>query len=71
MCRQGLGERALSRVGALGAGGGQSKAHKALEGSYRSPAAQRTSVPHAGASCGAKVAVAQTCAEWDFAGCAP
>lgn len=58
MCRQELGERALSRVGAVGAGGEQSRIHKALEGSYRSSAAQRTSAP-----CGARVAVAQTCAE--------
>lgn len=63
MCGQELGERALSRVGALGAGGGQSRIHKALEGSYRSSAAQRTSAPCGGASCGARVAVAQTCAE--------
>lgn len=57
------GEQAVSRVGAVGAGRGTGQgpvAHRALEGSYRSPAAQRTSAPCAGASCGARAAVTQT-----------
>lgn len=59
----GAGGEGTEQGGSSGSRKETEQAHKALEGSYRSSAAQRTSAPCAGASCGARVAVAQTCAD--------